>query len=116
MKQVFRDVPPGSSNSTPPSVYPVISVTSRRILTLLLVMVILVPTVNASGAASLAPTATVTSNVITDFNSLISNVGSNATVVDYEALAERLMFQLEKSWEKMERAFEADLEIPDVPA
>ena len=113
MKQVFRDVPPGSSNSTPPSVYPVISVTSRRILTLLLVMVILVPTVNASGAASLAPTATVTSKVITDFNSLISNVGSNATVVDYEALAERLMFQLEKGREKMERAFEADLEIPE---
>ena len=76
-------------------------------------MVILVPTVNVSGAASLAPTATVTSNVITDFNSLISNVDANATVVDYEALAERLMFQLEKSWEKMERAFEANLETPE---
>jgi hypothetical protein len=76
-------------------------------------MVILVPTVNVSGAASLAPTATVTSNVITDFNSLISNVGPNATVVDYEALAVRLMFQLEKGREKMERAFEADLEIPE---
>lgn len=114
MKQVFRDVPPGSSNSTPPSVYPVKSVTKRRILTLLLVMVILVPTVNASGAASLAPTATVTSKVITDFNSLISNVGSNATVVDYEALAERLMFQLEKGRERVERAFEdRDLEIPE---
>lgn len=114
MKQVFRDVPPGSSNSTPPSVYPVISVTSKRILALLLVMVILVPTVNASGAASLAPTATVTSKVITDFNSLISNVGSNATVVDYEALAERLMFQLEKGRERVERAFEdRDLEIPE---
>jgi len=92
----------------------VISVTSKRILTLLLVMVILVPTVNASGAASLAPTATVTSKVITDFNSLISNVGSNATVVDYEALAERLMFQLEKGRERVERAFEdRDLEIPE---
>jgi archaellum component FlaC len=92
----------------------VISVTSKRILALLLVMVILVPTVNASGAASLAPTATVTSKVITDFNSLISNVGSNATVVDYEALAERLMFQLEKGRERVERAFEdRDLEIPE---
>ncbi|MBA7465580.1 hypothetical protein ES707_00750 [subsurface metagenome] len=91
-----------------------ISVTSKRILALLLVMVILVPTVNASGAASLAPTATVTSKVITDFNSLISNVGSNATVVDYEALAERLMFQLEKGRERVERAFEnRDLEIPE---
>jgi len=90
------------------------SVTSKRILALLLVMVILVPTVNASGAASLAPTATVTSKVITDFNSLISNVGSNATVVDYEALAERLMFQLEKGRERVERAFEdRDLEIPE---
>ncbi len=90
------------------------SVTKRRVLALLLVMVILVPTVNASGAASLAPTATVTSKVITDFNSLISNVGSNATVVDYEALAERLMFQLEKGRERVERAFEdRDLEIPE---
>jgi archaellum component FlaC len=77
-------------------------------------MVVLVPTVNVSGATSLAPTATVTSNVITDFNSLISNVGPNATVVDYEALAERLMFQLEKGREKAERAFEdRDLEIPE---
>lgn len=114
MKQVFRDVPPGSSNSTPSSVYAVLSVTSRRIFTLLLVMVILVPTVSASGAASLAPRAVVTSSVVTDFNSLISNVDENATVVDYKALAERLMFQLEKSWEKMERAFEdRDLEIPE---
>ncbi len=88
--------------------------TSRRTLALLLVMVVLVPTVNVSGATSLAPTATVTSNVITDFNSLISNVGPNATVVDYEALAERLMFQLEKGREKAERAFEdRDLEIPE---
>lgn len=114
MKQVFRDVPPGSSNSTPPSVYPVISVTSRRIFTLLLVMVVLVPTVSVSGAVSLAPRAVVTSSVVTDFNSLISNVDVNATVVDYEALAEKLMFQLEKGWEKVERAFEdRDLEIPE---
>lgn len=113
MKQVFRDVPPGSSNSTPLSVYTVKSVTTRRVLALLLAMVILVPTVNVSGAASLAPRAVVTSSVVTDFNSLISNVDTNATVVDYEALAEKLMFQLEKSWEEMERAFEADLEIPE---
>ena len=87
MKQVFRDVPPGSSNSTPTSVYPVMSVTSRRIFTLLLVMVVLVPTVSVSGAASLAPKAVVTSSVVKDFNSLISNVDANATVVDYKALA-----------------------------
>ncbi len=91
-----------------------LNVTSKRVLTFLLVMVILVPTVNASGAASLAPTATVTSKVITDFNSLISNVDANATVVDYEALAERLMFQLEKGRERVERAFEdRDLEITE---
>lgn len=88
--------------------------TSRRVLALLLVMVILVPTVSVSGAASLAPRAVVTSIVVTDFNSLISNVDVNATVVDYEALAERLMFQLEKGWEKVERTFEdRDLEIPE---
>jgi len=89
-------------------------VTSRRVLALLLVMVVLVPTVSVSGAASLAPRAVVTSSVVTDFNSLISNVDVNATVVDYEALAERLMFQLEKGWEKVERTFEdRDLEIPE---
>ena len=114
MKQVFRDVPPGSSNSTPPSVYTVRSVTTRRVLALLLAMVILVPTVSVSGAASLAPRAVVTSSVISDFNSLISNVDPNATVVDYEALAEKLLFQLEKGWEKVVRVFEErDLEIPE---
>ncbi|MBL7167370.1 hypothetical protein ISS40_01730 [Candidatus Bathyarchaeota archaeon] len=88
--------------------------TSRKILTLLLVMVILAPTVNVSGAASLAPRAVVTSNVISEFNSLISNVDLNATAVDHEALAEKLLFQLEKGWEKVERAFEdRDLEIPE---
>ena len=113
MKQVFRGVPPGSSNSTLPSVYTVERVTLKKVFALLLAMFILVPTVSASGAASLAPRATVTSNVITDLNSLISNARPNATVVDYEALAEKLMFQLELSWEKMERAFEAGLEIPE---
>jgi len=77
-------------------------------------MVVLVPTVSASGAASLAPRAVVTSSVVKDLNSLISNVDANATVIDYEALAEKLMFQLEKGWEKVERAFEdRDLEIPE---
>ena len=111
---MFRDVPPGSSNSTPPSVYTVERVTSRRFLTLMLVMVILVPTVNVSGAASLAPRAVVTSNVISDFNSLISNAGPNATQVDHEALAEKLMYHLELALGKVEAPFEdSELDIPE---
>ncbi|TRO48277.1 hypothetical protein E2P65_03175 [Candidatus Bathyarchaeota archaeon] len=86
---------------------------TRKVFALLLAMVILFPTVGASGAASLAPRASVTSNVITDLNSLISNARPNATQVNYEALAEKLMFQLELSWEKMERALEAGLDVPE---
>jgi archaellum component FlaC len=77
-------------------------------------MVILIPTINVSGAATLGPRAVVTATVISDFNSLISNVGPNATEVDHEALAETVMYQLERAWEKVERPFEdRDLEIPE---
>ena len=88
--------------------------TSRKTLTLLLVMIILIPTVNVSGAATLGPRAVATATVISDFNSLISNAGPNATAVNYEALAEKLMYQLERAWEKVETPFEdGDLEIPE---
>lgn len=107
MKQLFRFVPPGSSNSTPTTTIAVKDVSLRRIMVLLMIALVAVPTSTVMGASTKINDSVNVTFIPAPVAAITTTAQStvNASTQNYRHIAEGLLAQAEKAHERVEKAF-----------